>query len=144
LAEIPQNLQWSFMRYQVQRLKHRLTGSGRMTGQDSAGVQGTEAIDPVPNLVDLRVGEITAISKTQCAARLENGEIVSFPRRCPHAGGDLASGWIEDGQVNCPLHLMTFDLQTGRSPCRSLGLRSQPLGVAASVRVPAMRGTNDQ
>ena len=34
--------------------------------------------------------------------------------RCPHAGGSLGSGWIEDHEVLCPLHRWRFRLRDGR------------------------------
>ncbi|UKJ05934.1 Rieske (2Fe-2S) protein [Solitalea lacus] len=33
---------------------------------------------------------------------------------CPHAGGNLSSGWIENDKLVCPVHRHTFDLITGR------------------------------
>lgn len=32
---------------------------------------------------------------------------------CPHKGGPLAAGWVENGKVYCPLHGWDFDLKTG-------------------------------
>jgi len=32
---------------------------------------------------------------------------------CPHAGGSLASGFIDDGCAVCPLHFWAFNLNTG-------------------------------
>jgi nitrite reductase/ring-hydroxylating ferredoxin subunit len=32
---------------------------------------------------------------------------------CPHAGGNLAAGTIEGGQVTCPWHQWQFDLDSG-------------------------------
>ena len=34
---------------------------------------------------------------------------------CPHAGGSLASGEIDDDIVTCPWHQWEFDLRTGKS-----------------------------
>jgi nitrite reductase/ring-hydroxylating ferredoxin subunit len=34
--------------------------------------------------------------------------------RCPHANGSLGLGWIEEGEVVCPLHHWRFKLETGR------------------------------
>jgi nitrite reductase (NADH) small subunit len=34
--------------------------------------------------------------------------------RCPHAGGSLGKGWIDDGEVVCPLHRWRFRLDSGR------------------------------
>jgi nitrite reductase (NADH) small subunit len=42
------------------------------------------------------------------------GEVVALSGRCPHSGGPLGMGWIEDGQVVCPLHHWGFRLADGR------------------------------
>jgi nitrite reductase/ring-hydroxylating ferredoxin subunit len=34
--------------------------------------------------------------------------------RCPHAGGPLGHGWIEEGEAVCPLHRWRFRLDDGR------------------------------
>lgn len=34
--------------------------------------------------------------------------------RCPHAGGAMGGGWIEDGEAVCPLHRWRFRLASGR------------------------------
>jgi nitrite reductase/ring-hydroxylating ferredoxin subunit len=36
--------------------------------------------------------------------------------RCPHAGGSMAGGWVEEGEAVCPLHRWRFRLDTGRCP----------------------------
>ncbi|AMV38091.1 Rieske (2Fe-2S) protein [Planctomyces sp. SH-PL62] len=48
-------------------------------------------------------------------AVVRDGEIVAvFFDRCPHAGGSLGSGWIEEGELLCPLHRWRFRLRDGR------------------------------
>ena len=42
------------------------------------------------------------------------GEFVALFGRCPHSGGSLGHGWIEEGQVVCPLHRWHFRLSDGR------------------------------
>jgi nitrite reductase/ring-hydroxylating ferredoxin subunit len=34
--------------------------------------------------------------------------------RCPHAGGSMVHGWIEDDEAVCPLHRWRFRLDDGR------------------------------
>ena len=34
--------------------------------------------------------------------------------RCPHSGGILGKGWVEEGEAVCPLHRWQFRLDTGR------------------------------
>ena len=40
--------------------------------------------------------------------------IYAVESKCPHAGGPLAKGYIEDGHIVCPLHRFKYDLKTGR------------------------------
>jgi nitrite reductase/ring-hydroxylating ferredoxin subunit len=42
------------------------------------------------------------------------GEIRAFANRCPHQGGPLSKGRLEDGVMICPWHLWRFDAVTGR------------------------------
>ena len=34
---------------------------------------------------------------------------------CPHNGGSLGAGLLEEGTIVCPLHFWKFDLMTGKS-----------------------------
>src|SRR3954451_8804851 len=40
--------------------------------------------------------------------------IVALTDRCPHAGGSLGQGWVEDDEIVCPLHRWRFRLGDGR------------------------------
>jgi ferredoxin-nitrite reductase len=42
-----------------------------------------------------------------------NGQLFGIQNICPHEGGQLCKGWIEGGEVVCPLHGYKFDLKTG-------------------------------
>lgn len=43
-----------------------------------------------------------------------DGETYSVSRLCPHNGGDLQEGWVEDGRyLVCPRHRWRFDLVNG-------------------------------
>jgi nitrite reductase (NADH) small subunit len=44
----------------------------------------------------------------------DSGKFHALLGRCPHANGSLGHGWIEDGEVVCPLHHWRFKLETGR------------------------------
>ncbi|MGQ0735474.1 MAG: Rieske (2Fe-2S) protein, partial [Acidobacteriota bacterium] len=55
-----------------------------------------------------------------CIARLADDRFVAVSRFCPHSGGDLTGGWVDDGKIVCPLHSLPFDCGTGASPCSSL------------------------
>lgn len=42
------------------------------------------------------------------------GKLYAVSAKCPHAGGDLAGGWCENGQIICPLHRYQYNLKTGK------------------------------
>ena len=60
------------------------------------------------------VREFTAEGRAFCVANL-NGTISVLDGVCPHEGGPLGEGSIEDGRVVCPWHGYAFDLRTGVS-----------------------------
>ncbi len=43
----------------------------------------------------------------------QGDRVYALNDQCPHKGGPLSLGWVEDGHVFCPLHGWKFDLQTG-------------------------------
>jgi nitrite reductase/ring-hydroxylating ferredoxin subunit len=47
--------------------------------------------------------------------RLRDGSLRALSAVCPHRGGPIADGQIDDRIVLCPLHLNAFDLATGCS-----------------------------
>lgn len=42
-----------------------------------------------------------------------NGQLYGIQNICPHEGGQLCNGWIDGGEVVCPLHGYKFNLETG-------------------------------
>jgi nitrite reductase/ring-hydroxylating ferredoxin subunit len=125
-AGVPQNLQWSFVRYQVRRIRDKLLGRGKMSGADAEMVQArahqrvADAAGTPIAIDEFAVGSIRAVSESVCVARLGEDRFAAVGRRCSHMGGDLAGGWIEDGKIVCPLHSLPFDPASGSSPCRSV------------------------
>jgi nitrite reductase (NADH) small subunit len=47
--------------------------------------------------------------------RLRDGSLRALSAVCPHRGGPIADGQIDNRIVLCPLHLNAFDLDTGCS-----------------------------
>lgn len=41
------------------------------------------------------------------------GQLYAIQNICPHEGGQLCKGWLEAGEVVCPLHGYKFHLTTG-------------------------------
>jgi nitrite reductase (NADH) small subunit len=56
--------------------------------------------------------EFSAGPRALCIANI-NGVIRALDNECPHRGGPLAEGMIEDGKLICPWHAWTFDPATG-------------------------------
>ena len=54
--------------------------------------------------------------------RLRDGSLRALSAVCPHRGGPIADGQIDNHIVLCPLHLNAFELDTG---CSTTG--EQPL-----------------
>jgi nitrite reductase/ring-hydroxylating ferredoxin subunit len=48
------------------------------------------------------------------------GEFYALDESCPHRGGPLHEGMIQEGVLACPWHLWQFDLKTGVSPVNPL------------------------
>ncbi len=58
--------------------------------------------------------EFSAGDKTLCVACVQ-GELSAMDNVCPHRGGPLAEGTIEEGKIVCPWHAWAFDLKTGQA-----------------------------
>lgn len=72
----------------------------------------------------IRVADLDALPPGSSAAfpvgRFEvavfnvGGELYALENSCPHQGGPIADGWVEDRTVTCPWHAWCFDLRTGK------------------------------
>jgi nitrite reductase/ring-hydroxylating ferredoxin subunit len=71
------------------------------------------------NLAGLEPGEIRPVSDGICIA-LSAAGVSAFERICPHAGADLANGYVDGEYVRCAWHNTPFRLASGGSPCRAL------------------------
>jgi nitrite reductase (NADH) small subunit len=56
--------------------------------------------------------EVAHAGRTLCVANV-GGTIRVLDGVCPHEGGPLGEGTIEEGRVVCPWHAFAFDVQTG-------------------------------
>ena len=56
--------------------------------------------------------EFSVGGKTLCVATL-NGNVTAMDNVCPHRGGPLGQGMIEDGKIVCPWHAWAFNLKSG-------------------------------
>lgn len=42
------------------------------------------------------------------------GEFYGLENTCPHQGGPLAEGWLEEAMITCPWHGWCFDVRSGK------------------------------
>jgi ferredoxin-nitrite reductase len=59
------------------------------------------------------VGKLVRLKGDEMAVFKSNGKLYGVQNICPHEGGQLCNGWIDGGEVVCPLHGYKFDLKTG-------------------------------
>ena len=57
--------------------------------------------------------EVAEIDGTQIAIFYADGEYFAVDNTCPHQGGPLGDGKVEDACVYCPWHGWQFDLESG-------------------------------
>jgi len=121
VSEVPASLQATHLKtrvLQVQGLVKRALG---LAPTEKPAPLATAPVAPNPlDASTLAAGEVRAVDKATCVARLADGSVVAFGRRCPHEGADLSLGYIEGNVVRCPWHNLPFDARTGSSPCQSL------------------------
>jgi len=58
------------------------------------------------------VAEFTVQGRALCVAHI-GGAVAVLDGTCPHEGGPLWEGIVEDGRVVCPWHAYAFDVHTG-------------------------------
>lgn len=59
------------------------------------------------------IQKVKAGNRNICLVGFE-GKVYAISAKCPHAGGELAGGWCEDGMIICPIHRYQYNLETGR------------------------------
>ena len=64
-------------------------------------------------------GKYVEIDGNQLAVFLSDGKVSVLDNHCPHAGGNLAGGHVEDGCAVCPWHYWAFRLDSTSSTTRS-------------------------
>ena len=56
--------------------------------------------------------KVTVEGKTLLLTNVD-GQYYAIDNRCPHMGGSLFDGQLENGQITCPRHKTVFDVKTG-------------------------------
>ena len=58
-------------------------------------------------------GKYVEIGGFKLALFLNEGTVYAMDNFCPHAGGNLAAGWVHEGCAVCPWHAWPFRLDNG-------------------------------
>ncbi|SHG85789.1 thiamine pyrophosphate-dependent enzyme [Flagellimonas flava] len=74
-----------------------------------------KVLDNKKELPEGRVKTVTAAHKGICLTHFE-GKFSALDNKCPHQGGPLGEGSIENGMLRCPWHGWDFHPQTGIPP----------------------------
>ena len=73
-----------------------------------------------------RVTSVTCHNRTLCMTHYQ-GEYGALDNKCPHQGGPLGEGSIENGLLRCPWHGWDYDPISGKAPGFDDGVETFPL-----------------
>jgi sulfite reductase beta subunit-like hemoprotein/nitrite reductase/ring-hydroxylating ferredoxin subunit len=75
----------------------------------------TEPAKPAIHADEIQEGaaKLVRLKGEEMAIFKSGGQLYGVQNNCPHEGGQLCNGWIEAGEVVCPLHGYKFDLKNG-------------------------------
>jgi nitrite reductase/ring-hydroxylating ferredoxin subunit len=59
-------------------------------------------------------GRAFAVGRYEIALFNVGGRFYALENSCPHQGGPIADGWLEDAEVTCPWHGWCFDVRSGK------------------------------
>lgn len=93
--------------------------------QEPAKIMWHKVLNP-DELPEGRVQSVTCAHKTLCLTHL-NGSYGALDNRCPHQGGPLGEGSIENGLLRCPWHGWDYDPLSGKAPGFDDGVESFPV-----------------
>ncbi|MDW3648865.1 MAG: thiamine pyrophosphate-binding protein [Bacteroidia bacterium] len=84
-----------------------------------------KVLDDSAELAEGRVRTVTAQHKDLCLVHFE-GKFCAMDNKCPHQGGPLGEGSIENGLLRCPWHGWDYHPCTGKAPGYDDGVETFP------------------
>jgi naphthalene 1,2-dioxygenase ferredoxin component len=82
-------------------------------------------------------GEVigVALSGRDIALYAVDGEVFATDNVCSHAYAQLSDGWLENGEIECPLHAGRFDVRTGKALCPPVTdpIKTYPVRIASDA-----------
>jgi nitrite reductase (NADH) small subunit len=111
-------------------------GAGPTNQAPDTGLHNLGPVEQIP----FGEGRAFGVGGEQVAVfRLRDGTLRALSAVCPHRGGPIADGTIDQQVVLCPLHQHAFDLETGCSTTGTGPLRSYQVGADADRNI-VLRG----
>lgn len=87
----------------------------------------------VCDLADIPEDDVIAqvVADREIAFYEVEGEIYATSNRCTHGDARLSDGFLEDGEIECPLHQGRFCVKSGKAQCEPLteDIRTYPVRV---------------
>ncbi len=84
---------------------------------------------------DLAEGDVLGIviAGREIALYDLDGTLYATDNVCTHAYAKLSDGWLDKGEIECPLHAGGFDAKTGKALCPPVtdGLKIYPVRIVA-------------
>ncbi len=96
-------------------------------GAEDSGRSWQKVLE-LEELAEGRVKSVTCEHQTLCLTHFE-GKFAALDNKCPHQGGPLGEGSIENGLLRCPWHGWDFDPITGKTPGYDDGVETYPVEV---------------
>src|SRR5918995_573512 len=109
-----------------------MTAGVTTSGAASGGLHRLGPLEQVP----VGEGRSFGVDNQQIAVfRLRDGSLRAVSAVCPHRGGPIADGTIDQREVLCPLHQHAFELDTGCSTTGAPSLQTYPVFVDADQNI---------
>jgi NAD(P)H-dependent nitrite reductase small subunit len=84
-------------------------------------------------------GKYVEIDGYHLAVFRQGEKVFAMDNECPHAGGPLAEGAVENGCCVCPWHQWTFHLENGQlDGAPGVNVRTYPTRILERENHPAM------
>ena len=69
----------------------------------------------VANVREIAIGGMKIVLNNLAVVANVGGQFHAFGNMCPHAGGPLGEGFLEECVIECPWHAATWDIATGNA-----------------------------
>ena len=120
-----------------------MSSGSTSSGSTSSGAPVSRQLHRLGPLEQVPVGEGRSfgVDSQQIAVfRLRDGSLRAVSAVCPHRGGPIADGTIDQQEVLCPLHQHAFALDTGCSTTGAPPLQTFPVFVDADRNIVLQLG----